>query len=156
MLSSFMVRKLSFFNCLTLVCSSSVSEIRSSSLSISFRSSTSGGRYPEFFSLLLRAGLFDPYSTGHTFLDRNENYTVFVPSEEAINSLSPEYREAMFLVRIRGLQIKDAAVRMNRTPQAVKHLLMRAIRKLREILGDTESFSLPPESFEGWRSTDAT
>ena len=43
-------------------------------------------RYPEFFSLLLKAGLFDPYSTGQTFLDRNENYTVFIPSAEAINN----------------------------------------------------------------------
>ncbi|MGW8313964.1 MAG: fasciclin domain-containing protein [Bacteroidales bacterium] len=43
-------------------------------------------QYPEFFSLLLKADLFDPYSATTSFLDRNENYTVFVPSDEALIS----------------------------------------------------------------------
>lgn len=42
--------------------------------------------YPAFFNLLLKAGLFDPYSATASFLDRNENYTVFAPSDEALIS----------------------------------------------------------------------
>ena len=65
---------------------------------------------------------------------------------EAIDSLSPEYREAVLLVRIKGLKVKEAAERMNRSPNAVMHLLLRALKKLKEALGDTESLHLPPES----------
>jgi len=42
--------------------------------------------YSKFFSLLVKAGLFDWDSFDFSFLDRNENYTVFVPSEEALTS----------------------------------------------------------------------
>jgi uncharacterized surface protein with fasciclin (FAS1) repeats len=42
--------------------------------------------YPAFFSLLIKAGLFDPYSANVSFLDRNEHYTVFVPAAEALDS----------------------------------------------------------------------
>jgi len=48
------------------------------------------------------------------------------------------------LVRIEGLQIKEAAERMNRTPKAVAHLLARALKQLKERFGDTESLHLPP------------
>ncbi len=65
---------------------------------------------------------------------------------EAIDGLSPEYREAVLLVRIKGLKVKEAAERMNRSPNAVMHLLLRALKKLKEALGDTESLHLPPES----------
>ena len=41
-------------------------------------------RYSTFFDLLLKAGLFDPYSANTSFLDRNQNYTVFVPSDQAL------------------------------------------------------------------------
>lgn len=43
-------------------------------------------RYSKFFSLLIKAGLFDQYSSNSSFLDRYENYTVFVPSDEALTS----------------------------------------------------------------------
>jgi len=65
--------------------------------------------------------------------------------KEAIDNLSPEYREAVLLVRIKGLKVKEAAGRMNRSPNAVTHLLLRALKKLKEDLGDTESLHLPPE-----------
>jgi uncharacterized surface protein with fasciclin (FAS1) repeats len=42
--------------------------------------------YSMFFGLLVKAGLFDPYSSNSSFYDRNENYTVFVPSDEALTS----------------------------------------------------------------------
>ncbi|MBI4586114.1 MAG: sigma-70 family RNA polymerase sigma factor [Planctomycetes bacterium] len=63
--------------------------------------------------------------------------------QEALDSLSPDYREAVHLVRIEGLKIKEAAERMNRTPKAVMHLLERALKKLKDSFGDTESLGLP-------------
>jgi RNA polymerase sigma-70 factor (ECF subfamily) len=63
---------------------------------------------------------------------------------EALDALEPDYREVVYLVRIEGLKIKEAAERMNRSPKAVMHLLGRALKKLKETFGDTESLSLPP------------
>jgi RNA polymerase sigma-70 factor (ECF subfamily) len=64
--------------------------------------------------------------------------------QDAVEGLPPDYREAVLLVRIEGLRIQDAAARMGRTPKAVKHLLARALARLKDTLGDTESLSLPP------------
>ena len=64
--------------------------------------------------------------------------------EKALESLSPEQREVITLVRIEGLKIKDAAGKMNRTPNAAMKLLTRALKKLKETFGDTDSLHLPP------------
>lgn len=72
----------------------------------------------------------------------------FARLKEAVDRLPPEYREAVFLVRLKGLEIKEAAGRMGRTPKAVTHLLSRGLKKLRELLADTESLGLPPERLE--------
>lgn len=69
--------------------------------------------------------------------------------EKALSRLSPDYREAVRLVHVQGLQIKDAAQRMNRTPKAVMHLVSRGLKKLRETMGDTESLHLPPKRLGG-------
>jgi RNA polymerase sigma factor (sigma-70 family) len=69
--------------------------------------------------------------------------------QDAVNRLPPDYREAVLLVRIEGLQIKEAAERMKRTPKAVLHLLSRGLKKLQELLADTESLGLPPKRLEG-------
>ena len=61
----------------------------------------------------------------------------------ALDSLSPEHRSVILLVRIDGLAVAEVARRMDRTPHAVSNLLLRACRRLKEILGDTESMSLP-------------
>jgi uncharacterized surface protein with fasciclin (FAS1) repeats len=50
---------------------------------INLRTVLSG--YTKFFNLLLKAGLYDPYSASYSFLNRNENYTVFVPSDESLD-----------------------------------------------------------------------
>jgi RNA polymerase sigma-70 factor (ECF subfamily) len=71
---------------------------------------------------------------------RNERFDRL---EEALAKLKPEYREVLRLVRLEGLRIRDVAVRMDRSEYAVKHLLARAIRKLGELFGETESFHLP-------------
>lgn len=73
----------------------------------------------------------------------------FIRLREALESLAPEHREVVLLVRIKGLKIREAAERMNRTPNAVTKLLSRALNKLKEAFGDTESLHLPPESLEG-------
>jgi RNA polymerase sigma-70 factor (ECF subfamily) len=69
--------------------------------------------------------------------------------EEALQRLSPDYHEAVRLVRFQGLRIKEAAERMNRTPKAVMHLVSHGLKKLRESMGDTESLHLPPRSLRG-------
>jgi RNA polymerase sigma-70 factor (ECF subfamily) len=63
--------------------------------------------------------------------------------EEALQSLTPEYREVLLLSRVEGLKTKEIAARMNRSPNAVKHLIARALRALRKRFGDTESLNLP-------------
>jgi RNA polymerase sigma-70 factor (ECF subfamily) len=63
--------------------------------------------------------------------------------EKALDSLSPAEREVIILVRIEGLKIKDAAGRMDRTPNAAMKLLTRALKRLKETFGDTESLHLP-------------
>ena len=71
---------------------------------------------------------------------RNERLERF---EKALNQLSPDYRQAIVLARIEGLSIEEVARRMNRSPNAVSHILLRALRKLRARFGDTESLHLP-------------
>jgi RNA polymerase sigma-70 factor (ECF subfamily) len=63
--------------------------------------------------------------------------------ESALGGLSREHREVVRLARIEGLPIREIASRMGRTPAAVSMLLSRALRKLKELFGDTESFGLP-------------
>jgi len=63
--------------------------------------------------------------------------------QEALDGLDPDYRTAVRLVRFEGLSIKEAAQRMERTPKSVMHLLSRALRKLRDTLGETDSLTLP-------------
>ncbi|MBN1420515.1 MAG: sigma-70 family RNA polymerase sigma factor [Planctomycetes bacterium] len=64
--------------------------------------------------------------------------------QKALDSLSPEQREIITLVRIEGLKIKEAAGTMNRTPNAAMKLLTRALKKLKDTFGDTDSLHLPP------------
>ena len=77
--------------------------------------------------------------------------------EDGVGRLSSDYREVIVLARIEGLKIKEIALRMNRSPDAVKKLLSRALKTLKESFGDTGSFHLPdrrllpersPESLE--------
>jgi RNA polymerase sigma-70 factor (ECF subfamily) len=64
--------------------------------------------------------------------------------QKALDGLSPEQREVITLVRIEGLKIKEAASKMHRTPNAATKLLIRALKKLKDAFGDTESLHLPP------------
>ena len=67
--------------------------------------------------------------------------------QDALGSLSTEYRQVLVLVRLEGLPIKEVARRMDRSYKAVSHRLFRATRKLREVFGDTESLQLPARRF---------
>jgi RNA polymerase sigma factor (sigma-70 family) len=64
--------------------------------------------------------------------------------QEALNALSKDHREVIVLARLKGLSTTEIAKRMKRTPNAVSLLLLRALRKLKETFGETESFHLPP------------
>lgn len=67
--------------------------------------------------------------------------------QEALDGLSGDYREVVYLSRIEGLSVRDIAERMGRSPEAVQKLLGRALRKLRERFGETESLHLPNRQF---------
>lgn len=67
--------------------------------------------------------------------------------EAAVKKLTPEYRQVVLLSRIEGLSAKEIADRMNRSPNAVRHLIVRALRELRAHFGDTESLHLPDRRF---------
>jgi RNA polymerase sigma factor (sigma-70 family) len=61
----------------------------------------------------------------------------------SVESLSPDHQTVIRLARIEGLKLKEVARRMNRSESAVKNLLLRAMRDLRDSFGRTDSFSLP-------------
>lgn len=63
--------------------------------------------------------------------------------EKALAKLPQDYREVIRLSRVEGLKIKEVAKRMGRSQNAVKQLVVRALRRLKEVFGDTESFHLP-------------
>ena len=68
--------------------------------------------------------------------------------ESSLNSLSPEYRDVVRLARIEGLSIMAIAERLDRTPDSVRNLLLRAMKQLRQSFGDTESLGLPDRAIE--------
>lgn len=68
--------------------------------------------------------------------------------KRSLDHLSPEQREAIGLARIEGLSIKEVAIRMNRSPASVKHLIARGLKELRDRLGDTASLHLPPRRLD--------
>ncbi|MBI4603900.1 MAG: sigma-70 family RNA polymerase sigma factor [Planctomycetes bacterium] len=84
---------------------------------------------------------------------RNER---FGRLEKALDSLPPDYRQVIFLSRIQGIPIQEVAGIMSRSPNAVSHLLIRAMTKLKEIFGDTESLGLPQRSLEAEEAGDGS
>jgi len=67
---------------------------------------------------------------------------------DALGGLSPEHRQVLLLSRIEGLSLKEVGRRMGRSHGAVRQLLWRAVQKLKERFGDTESFHLPREPLD--------
>ncbi|MBN1420633.1 MAG: sigma-70 family RNA polymerase sigma factor [Planctomycetes bacterium] len=76
---------------------------------------------------------------------RNERFDRL---QGSLNALSPEHREVILLSRIERLPLKVVAERMGRSPDAVAHLLARALRKLKGSFGTTDSFHLPDRRLE--------
>ena len=68
--------------------------------------------------------------------------------ERALAKLPPESREVIRLARLEGLAISEIATVMGRSPAAVSMLLSRALKKLKQIFGDTGSLSLPDRQLE--------
>jgi RNA polymerase sigma factor (sigma-70 family) len=74
--------------------------------------------------------------------------------QQALDSLDPESRRVLVLVRIKGLPIKEVATRLGRSANAVSILLYRAAVRLKENFGDTESLTLPRRQLEDRESDD--
>ena len=83
-------------------------------------------------------------------LRRDERFDRF---QDALDGLSPEHRQVIDLARIQGVPVKEIAVRMHRSPDAISQLLVRALKKLRETVGDTESLSLPDRALDFGKGT---
>lgn len=73
-------------------------------------------------------------------LQREEGFDAL---ESAFRRLPADYRRAILLVRVEGISVTETARRMGRSPNAVSHLLLRGLRKMRELLADTESLRHP-------------
>jgi RNA polymerase sigma-70 factor (ECF subfamily) len=74
--------------------------------------------------------------------------------QKALDALPPDYRQVLVLSRLEGLPAQEIARRIGRTPNAVYHLLVRALQLLREQFGDTESLSLPDRPLRRERGDD--
>ena len=66
--------------------------------------------------------------------------------ERALDLLTPAHRQVIILARLEKIPISEIAARMERSPAAVSQLLMRALKNLKEVFGDTESLHLPARS----------
>lgn len=64
--------------------------------------------------------------------------------EDALGQLSPEHREVIVLSILQCLPTRKVAERLGITSSAVCMLRTRALLKLRDIFGNTESLRLPP------------
>lgn len=67
----------------------------------------------------------------------------------SVEGLSPDYRTVIQLARIEGLKVREIAERMGRSESAIKNLLLRAMKQLRETFPDTESLGLPQQRSSG-------
>jgi RNA polymerase sigma-70 factor (ECF subfamily) len=66
--------------------------------------------------------------------------------QDALDTLDPVSRQVVELSRLDGRSLKDIAALVDRSPNAVALVLMRAQQKLRRRLGDTESLGLPDQA----------
>ena len=71
---------------------------------------------------------------------RNER---FERLKQSLKTLKEDYSKVIVLARLRGLPMKEVARRMGRSPEATSQLLYRALLKLREVFGNTDSLHLP-------------
>jgi RNA polymerase sigma-70 factor (ECF subfamily) len=80
-----------------------------------------------------------------TALRRDERFDRL---RKALGKLSPDHRKVIFLTHIRELNTAEVARRMDRSPEAISMLLYRALLKLKDAFGETDSVHLPERSLE--------
>ena len=68
--------------------------------------------------------------------------------EATLKDLSADHRQVILLAKIEKLPLKVVAERMNRSHQAVRQLLRRALQSLKEGFGETESLHLPERNLD--------
>jgi RNA polymerase sigma-70 factor (ECF subfamily) len=66
--------------------------------------------------------------------------------ESAVDGLSSDHRQVILLARIEKLPLSEIGRRMERSTDAVKQLLRRALKELKSQFGETESLHLPERS----------
>lgn len=76
--------------------------------------------------------------------------------QEALKALTPEQREVVLMSRIEGLKAREIAARTGRSEDAVKQLMLRALRSLRKGFGDTESLHLPDRRLKSGESSEGS
>jgi RNA polymerase sigma-70 factor (ECF subfamily) len=76
--------------------------------------------------------------------------------EKALEGLPADYREVIRLARIQGLKHEAIATRMGRSHAAIRQLVIRALRKLRESFPETESLNLASRVLRLPRDEDRT
>ena len=86
-----------------------------------------------------------------TALRRTER---FERLEAALAKLSPDHRQVILLARIEGLAVREIAQRMERSEDAVMQLISRALKKLKQGFGETESWTLPDRALESEAGAD--
>ena len=86
-------------------------------------------------SILLDRGLIAPQSSPSQQVARREQCVLLA---NALGELPGDYREVIVLRHIEGLTFSDVAQRMGRSLDSVEKLWMRALVRLRKLLGDPE------------------
>jgi RNA polymerase sigma-70 factor (ECF subfamily) len=92
-----------------------------------------------------------PQASPSKILRRDERFDRL---EDALQGLSAEHRRVIELARVEGLPVEEIARRTGRSPNATSQLLRRALKKLRERFGDTESLGLPDRPLSVGGDTD--
>jgi RNA polymerase sigma-70 factor (ECF subfamily) len=87
-------------------------------------------------SSALDRGLLAPQSSpSHQAIGREQSVLLV----DALNRLTPDYREVIILSHLEGLSFPEIARRMDRTLNSVKNLWARALAKLRQTLAESST-----------------
>jgi RNA polymerase sigma-70 factor (ECF subfamily) len=87
-------------------------------------------------SATFEAALVSPHSSPSSRARRRESAARVA---DLLARMPPDYREILVLRNLEGLPFPDVAARMGRTPGAVRVLWLRALDRLRQLLGAEES-----------------
>jgi RNA polymerase sigma-70 factor (ECF subfamily) len=85
-------------------------------------------------SILLNRGLVAPHSSPSEQASRREQAVLLA---DALAQLPDDYRETIVLRNLEGLTFPQVAQRMGRSLDSVEKLWMRALARLRQLLGDS-------------------